>query len=114
MVKRELEISNDRCCEGYTLYSTVGSDQHAILIDMNGEAVHEWSINGAPVKMLPGGSLLGSKRSRMGKDPLLEDPSLPEEPTSSGGPQHYGPWHDAIEFIQEDWDGQEEWSFRLH
>jgi len=84
---------------------------------MNGEMVHEWSIAGQPVKMLPGGSLLGSKRSRQGKDPLVEPPA--GEPLPGGGPSGgpsreappHRPWHDAIELVQEGWDGQEEWSF---
>jgi len=98
-------------CNGYTLYNSLGPNQHSILIDINGAVVHKWSCGGQPVKMLPGGSLLGSKRSRLGKDPLSEETSPPKEPSSSGGPPGHRPWHDAIEFVQEGWDGQEEWFF---
>ncbi|MCK4953327.1 aryl-sulfate sulfotransferase [Candidatus Bathyarchaeota archaeon] len=94
-----LKLRNDGCCEGYTLYSVPSPDalphQRATLVDMNGEIVHEWSITGFPAKMFPGGSLLGSKRMREVKEP------------HSGGMGY----QDTIEFVQEGWDGKEEWSF---
>ncbi len=69
---------------GYTLVSPAGNNRAAFLIDMDGLIIHEWPINGNPAKILPGGSLMGSKRT-------LEE--------------------DAIEFVQVSWNGQEEWSF---
>ena len=107
-------IHKGGCCEGYTLYSVPSPDalpgQHATLIDMNGEIVHEWSIVGMPAKMLPGGSLLGSKRCRQGQarreGPSPEAQSPEEQPQPGRGGRQ-----DTIEFIQEGWDGQEEWSF---
>jgi len=78
---------------------------------MNGEVVHQWKSGGQPVKVLPGGSLLGRKSNRRSKNnPLTADPPPPED-SSTGAPQRRGGWQDAIEFIQESWDGQEEWSF---
>jgi len=62
--------------------------------------------------MLPGGSLLGFKLNRQSKNnPLKADPPPPEEPTSPGEPQPRRNWQDAIELIQESWDGKQEWSF---
>ena len=81
-------------CEGYTLLSGDGAvfnDLPAYLIDMEGNVVQEWSISGAPVKMLPGGSIIGSKRGLKTID------------------RRAG--HDTIELIQLSWDGLEEWSF---
>jgi len=93
-------------CEGYTIYNYAGTTLNTPLLDMNGKVVHEWSCGGTPIKMLPGGSLLGRKRSRMGINPLEEDP-----PSPSGETPRYNPWQESIEFVQEGWDGQEEWSF---
>jgi len=80
---------------------------------MDGQTVHTWACGGQPVKMLPGGSLLGSKRERLSKsNPLVAEPSRPENAPLSDSPRRRrGGWHDAIEFIQESWDGKEEWSF---
>jgi len=102
MDKRRLEKPR---CEGYTLYSVPSPDalpgQHATLVDMNGEIVHEWSITGTPVRMLPGGSLLGNKSFWQGQE------TPPGEPPPATSRRQ----HDTIELIQEGWDGQEEWSF---
>jgi len=68
---------------------------------MNGEIVHEWSITGTPVRMLPGGSLLGNKSFWQGQE------TPPGEPPPATSRRQ----HDTIELIQEGWDGQEEWSF---
>jgi len=55
--------------------------------------------------MLPGGSLLGRKHSRVGGEiPPEEVPPTGEPPRRRGG-------RDGIESVQEGWDGQEEWSF---
>ena len=84
----------DRTCQGYTLYTPDPLDalpgQHAILVDMNQAVVHEWSVLGQAT-MLPGGSILGSKRGEGD-----------EETRPRGG---------AGNFIQEGWDGREEWGF---
>jgi len=45
--------------------------------------------------MLPGGSLLGSERTREVKEPHSEGAS----------------YYDTIEFVQEEWNSKEEWSF---
>ncbi len=86
---------------GYTLVSPAGINQVAFLIDMDGLIVHEWPINGNPAKMLPGGSLLGSKRTRN-----EQVASLKQQSTLGGRD-----FPDVIEFVQVSWDGQEEWSF---
>jgi hypothetical protein len=93
-------------CEGYTVYAGAGPSPHAYLIDMEGEIVHEWSYGGMPVKMLPGGRLLGRKRNRMGVHPLEKEPRAPLEPGT-----RKPPWQDTIEVVQVDWDGHEEWSY---
>ena len=100
----------NRCCKGYTLLSPVGPGTHGIMIDMNEEIVKEWAVVDL-CKMLPCGSILGSKRLRTAKDPLAPPPEPPAGgPPPGGAPPHH-PWFDAIEFIQVGWDGQEEWSF---
>ncbi len=86
---------------GYTLISPAGIDQPAFLIDMDGLIVHEWSISGNPAKMLPGGSLLGSK-------PTREEQITAVEPQSASGARIFP---DVIELTQVDWNGREEWSF---
>jgi arylsulfotransferase ASST len=90
-----------RSCEGYTLYRLSKPGNHAILINMNGEEVHEWPIAGSPVKMLPGGSMLGSKSVRNAMA-LSTSQQL-----NFGGRNILN----AIEFVQIGWDDQEEWSF---
>jgi len=87
--------SNNPRCDGYTVFSVPAGDalpgQHATLIDMNGEIIHEWSITGTPAMMLPGGSLLGSSTSSR----------------EAKSEQRLG----TIALVQESWDGQEEWYF---
>ena len=78
-------------CIGYTLLSVpsprASPDQHTLLIDMDGSIIHEWNITGFPSKMLPGGSLIGSKSDRG----FI--------------------YKDTVEFAQENWDGDFEWIF---
>ena len=99
----------DRRCKGYTIYSAAEPGANTTLVDMNGEIVNEWSIFSHPAKMLPGGSILGSKRSRPAKTPPGGRP--PAGPPSAGQPRGALPPGDTIEFIQANWDDQEEWSF---
>ncbi|MFC1905262.1 aryl-sulfate sulfotransferase [Chloroflexota bacterium] len=87
-------------CAGYTLYSS--PRDKAVLIDMDGVIVKEWSIGGMPAKMLSDGALLGSKRNRR----PLQSPARQK----AGGPPQ-APYQDTIEFVQLDWDGKEEWSY---
>ncbi|MBW1996636.1 MAG: aryl-sulfate sulfotransferase [Deltaproteobacteria bacterium] len=98
----------DLCCSGYTLFGYAGPTPFALLVDMGGNVVHTWPFGGAPVKMMPGGSLLAGKRRRLGKDPLRRDPD--EDSSQEPGPDNH-PWQDTIEMIQVSWDGEEEWSF---
>ncbi len=93
-------------CRGYTVYCYAGPTENCYLVDMEGKVVHQWDCDGQPVKVLPGGSLLGRKRNRMGKDPLVNDPM-----DDKAGGTKKPPWQDAIEMIQMSWDGREEWSF---
>lgn len=89
-----VEFSDATPFRGYTLFSAPGpnasSKQRAALVDMEGKVVHQWSIVGMPVVMLPGGSLLGALRQREGSGAFFQD---------------------AIEVFQEGWNGQQEWSF---
>lgn len=77
-------IHKEGCCDGYTLYAPPKGD--AILIDMGGEIIHEWSIGGSPPKMLSGGSLIGASEARDGHE-------------------------ETIDLVQEDWDGNIVWRF---
>jgi len=70
-----LKIYNSaKAWSGYTLLTSLGTDSNcvpydatnpscnlygAILVDMNGNKVKEWSLTGFPAKMLPGGYVLG-------------------------------------------------------
>ena len=56
------------CESGYTLLTSFGAHEYppdsgvfhgALLIDMEGELVHEWKMVGWPVKMLPEGHVMG-------------------------------------------------------
>ena len=90
-----LTNSESETCDGYTLYSSDGSvlkKHSATLIDMDGNIIKELEIAGSPVKMLPSGSIIGTKNSRNSYF------------KTSGH-------HDTIELVQLDWDGNEEWSF---
>lgn len=103
-------------CVGYTLLCYAGSDRNPTLIDMLGRVVHEWPISGSSGVMLPGGSLLGSKRPRGAVDPNvpLGPPPPPPRPASGGrrqGPPPNPLAQDTVEFVQVSWDGTEEWSF---
>jgi hypothetical protein len=107
-----------KSCEGYTLLSPVGGPHaKATLIDMEGNTLREWKINGSPARMLPGGSVIGYKRTRMGKHPLepdrVQEGSRPAgaPPNSSKGGKKPFPWFDNIEMVQVSWDGQEEWAY---
>ncbi len=112
-----------RYCEGYTLFSYAGPGGNPTLIDMDGKVVHTWSIPAQWVKMLPGGSIMGSKRVRERKDtdaPMLPPPGGPpphlDGPPPGGAPHgdpppRHRPSFDGIEFVQEGWDGEEQWSF---
>lgn len=78
----------DKCWNGYTLYQAV--EKGAILIDMNGNQVQIWEgVHGFPNKMLPGGFLLGHTGER---------------------PHHFG-FHDKVDIVQIDWDGNIVWKF---
>ncbi len=51
----------EKCCNGYTLYPLPGGG--AVIIDMHGNELRRFeNITGFPLKMLPGGHILGSSR----------------------------------------------------
>ena len=78
----------EKCYNGYTIYSA--KDHGAVLVDMNGNAVHVWKdLHGFPNKLLPGGQVFGSLGVR---DPL------------------YG-YQDQLDLVQVDWDGNIVWKF---
>jgi hypothetical protein len=123
----------DKQCKGYTLLSTLGSDAKATLVDMDGKIIKEWDANGSPARMLPSGSMVGYRTTRLGKDPNKPDapPSPkpkngppPGPPPGEGPPKKLSreggdpdkmpprPWFDNIDLVQLSWDGKEEWTFR--
>lgn len=69
---------------GYTLFHLAAAD--AVLVDMAGSEVHTWRLRGLPVKMLPGGDLMGSDGLRRGTQ-------------------------EATELLQVSWSDQRVWSF---
>ena len=84
-------------CEGYTAYSCGHGSDPIVLIDLDGNVVHEWKMGAHPLIVLPGGTLIGSSRPRLGKDPLVAERGAD--------------YVEAIELGQETWDGKLEWSF---
>ena len=100
-------MTTDNACTGYTLYAGMGQDKNTYLVDMDGNRVHTWPIGGMPVKMLSNGNLIGAKKDRIGKDPLIADPA-PEDS------KKFAPWHDNIELVELDWQGNEIWSFSAY
>ncbi|MFA5310059.1 MAG: aryl-sulfate sulfotransferase [Dehalococcoidales bacterium] len=82
-----------RCWNGFTLFQTELHRNHgrgAILIDMNGNAVHRWQgLDGFPNKMLPGGHIMGSTGVRNMK---------------------YG-YQDMLDLVEADWEGNIVWKF---
>jgi len=75
---------------GYTLYAyedTSNTNSHSELIDMNGNLVHTWNVGGIPVKMLPGGDLIGASGIFPGD-------------------------YDLIQLSQLSWTGEQRWSYR--
>lgn len=77
-----------RCENGYTLF--VGKGIGALLINMNGKVVHAWQgVNGMPCKMLRGGYIFGSLRTRDAKVAT----------------------QDLVDVSLMNWDGKVLWSF---
>jgi hypothetical protein len=72
---------------GYTVYP---APQGALLIDMNGREAHLWKgLRGDPIKVLPGGFVLGSTGSR----------DVEAHP------------FDNFDVVQQDWNGNVVWQF---
>jgi hypothetical protein len=70
-------------CQGYTLISKMTDE--TILIDMDGNVIHTWSLQGYQSRMLPGGNLLGGNTRNL--------------------------LHEFISVAQEDWNGTIVWEF---
>jgi hypothetical protein len=76
--------------KGYTLYSyddASGIFSHSELIDMNGDVVQSWNLGGLPVKMLPGGDLIGGSGIFPGD-------------------------YDFVKLSQQSWTGEERWAYQ--
>lgn len=81
----------EKCFNGYTLFPAKGYG--AVLINMNGKAVHLWKdLHGMPNKLLPGGRVIGSSGVR--------DKQFSHQ--------------DQLDLLQVDWNGQIEWQFNRH
>ena len=59
-INSESDVYSNITCDGYTLISP-RSDRPAFLIDMNDTIIHNYSVRGYPAKMLPNGTILGSR-----------------------------------------------------
>jgi hypothetical protein len=78
----------EKCWNGYTIY--IARETGAVLVDMNGTAVHLWKgLQGFPNKLLPGGHVMGSLGVR--------------------DPKHG--YMDQTDVVQVDWDGKVVWKF---
>lgn len=81
----------EKCFNGVTLFPASGYG--AVLINMNGKAVHLWKdLQGMPNKLLPGGSVMGSSGVR--------DKQFSHQ--------------DQLDLLQVSWDGEIQWSFAQH
>lgn len=81
----------EQCFNGFTLFPAKGYG--AILINMNGKAVHLWKdLQGMPNKLLPGGIVLGSSGVR--------DKRFSHQ--------------DQLDLVQVDWNGNVQWRFDAH
>ena len=82
-----------QCWNGYTVFQPIMNDPTspgATLIDMNGNAVHQWKgLDGFPNKVLPGGFIMGNTGVRNPK---------------------YG-FQDMTDLVQVDWEGNIVWGF---
>lgn len=81
----------EKCWNGYTIFAAM---QHgAVLIDMNGSVQQLWKgVDGWPIKLLPGGSIIASSGARSFK---------------------YS-FQDQLDLIQIDWEGRITWRFNRH
>ncbi len=90
-----VEHDRDRATPGFTLFSPLGQTKKTVIVNMNGEVVHEWQRPAMPgnyAYLLPNGNLLSSTRTSQG--PML---------AAKGG------------LIQEvDWDGHVVWQYVDH
>jgi len=98
------QYSINDTCDGYTLISP-RAQNHPILIDMQGQIIHEWSIYGFPAKMLPTGKLIGSnvtneKFNNLGRKGTLYKYVLEEE------------WNSSITWEFNNWTN--DWAFQHH
>ena len=85
-------ISNGSICQGYTLISP-RKDRSPFLIDIEGNIIHNYSIRGYPAKMLPNGTIIGSRiiNNKFG---------------------YLGGGGTLFKYIcQENWDGEITWEF---
>ena len=80
----------EHCHSGYTVFNV--PDVGNVLIDMNGEVVKLWKVDGFPPKVLPGGFVIGSSGRRNPKHGYL----------------------DMRDLIQVDWDGNVVWRFNRY
>ena len=91
-----VEYFPEKCENGFTLFQALifeGQEYGALLIDMNGNVVHQWKgLEGFPNKMLPGGQVMGNSRMR--------DPK-------------YGS-QDMADLVQVDWEGNFVWRFNRY
>ena len=89
-----LRYDPERCWNGYTLVPShpgASTAKGAALYDMNGRLVHRWEglLGCFDNKLLPGGDIIG---------------------TTGFMP---GYWLDALNVVQQDWDGNTLWSFNI-
>ena len=93
MENENLNFSEEeKICNGYTLVAPrVGEPVY--LIDMDGKAIHNWSIHGFSAKMLPNGTIIGSRE-------ILEE----HNNFARGGA--------IYKYVsEEDWNGNITWEF---
>jgi hypothetical protein len=83
----------EKCWNGFTLFNATlfqKNDVGTVLIDMNGNVVNRWRhLDGMPIKMLPGGTIMGSTACRNMK---------------------YG-YQDMVDLVEVDWEGRIVWKF---
>jgi hypothetical protein len=82
----------EKCFNGFTIYPSKKKGVGAVLIDMNGNSLRTWpKFSNFMVNILPGGHILGGQTGRIHDS--------------------YDHLNGADDLVQEDWDGEVEWSF---
>jgi hypothetical protein len=95
----------EKCWNGYTVFGPVEDNREnsegggTVLIDMNGNVVHEWPLHFYPAKVLPDGNVIGG-HLKEGEHLFHMDPNIPTAQSQLG-----------FDLVQMDFNGNIVWKF---